>query len=223
MRGRGGSGSGLRGISILLFLIVITAPALSGCLSLMGEDAPRPSADLQVWPSKIQAGESVTLDARSSEANEGVLTKFTWDFGDGSSDETLIGFTSHRYNDWGRYEVVITVENDRGGTDSASVEVEVNGAPVLALDIPEQVKAGDIAVFDASDSYDPEGGILEVAWDLDWGVDSDDDGDSRNDVDNTSLRVEMPTSSSGQILGSITITDLDGGSTYMPWTLDILT
>jgi PKD repeat protein len=212
-----------RAATLLLSLLLI-APLLSGCISsLMGEDAPSPSANLQIWPNRIQQGESITLDARSSDAISGVITMFTWDFGDGSSDETLVGFTSHRYNDWGQYEISVTVENDKGGTDTVTSAVSVNGAPVLGLSMPEQVKAGDIAVFDASTSYDPEGGELDISWDLDWSKDSDGDGDNRNDVDSESLRVELPTGSSGQIIGSLTITDEDGGTTNSPWNLDILT
>jgi PKD repeat protein len=212
-----------RAATLLLSLLLI-APLLSGCISsLMGEDAPSPSANLQIWPNHIQQGESITLDARSSDAISGVITMFTWDFGDGSSDETLVGFTSHRYNDWGQYEISVTVENDKGGTDTVTSAVSVNGVPVLGLSMPEQVKAGDIAVFDASTSYDPEGGELDISWDLDWSKDSDGDGDNRNDVDSESLRVELPTGSSGQIIGSLTITDEDGGTTNSPWNLDILT
>jgi len=212
-----------RATTLLLSLLLI-APLLSGCISsLMGEDAPSPNAALQIWPNRIQQGESITLDARSSDAISGVITMFIWDFGDGSSDETLVGFTSHRYNDWGQYEISVTVENDKGGTDTVTSAVSVNGAPVLGLSMPEQVKAGDIAVFDASTSYDPEGGELDISWDLDWSKDSDGDGDNRNDVDSESLRVELPTGSSGQIIGSLTITDEDGGTTNSPWNLDILT
>jgi PKD repeat protein len=212
-----------RAATLLLSLLLI-APLLSGCISsLMGEDAPSPSANLQIWPNHIQQGESITLDARSSDAISGVITMFIWDFGDGSSDETLVGFTSHRYNDWGQYEISVTVENDKGGTDTVTSAVSVNGAPVLGLSMPEQVKAGDIAVFDASTSYDPEGGELDISWDLDWSKDSDGDGDNRNDVDSELLRVELPTGSSGQIIGSLTISDEDGGTTNSPWNLDILT
>lgn len=213
-----------RRATTLLLSLLLVAPLLSGCISsLMGEDAPSPSANLQIWPNHIQQGESITLDARSSDAISGVITMFIWDFGDGSSDETLVGFTSHRYNDWGQYEISVTVENDKGGTDTVTSAVSVNGAPVLGLSMPEQVKAGDIAVFDASTSYDPEGGELDISWDLDWSKDSDGDGDNRNDVDSELLRVELPTGSSGQIIGSLTITDEDGGTTNSPWNLDILT
>ena len=213
-----------RNAATILLSLLLVAPLLSGCLSsLLGDDAPSPSADLQIWPNHIQQGESITLDARSSDAISGVITLFTWDFGDGNSEETLVGFTSHRYNDWGQYEISVTVENDKGGTDTVTSAVSVNGVPVLGLSMPEQVKAGDIAIFDASTSYDPEGGELDVSWDLDWSKDSDGDGDNRNDADSKSLRVELPTGSSGQILGSLTIADEDGGAINTPWNLEILT
>ncbi|MGY8702425.1 MAG: PKD domain-containing protein [Candidatus Poseidoniales archaeon] len=213
-----------RSAATILLGLLLVAPLLSGCISsLLPDDAPSPSADLQVWPNRIQQGESITLDARSSDAISGVIIKFTWDFGDGSIDETLVGFTSHRYNEWGQYEVSVTVENDKGGTDTVTSQISVNGLPVIDISMPKQVKAGDIAVFDASTSYDPEGGELDVSWDLDWSKDSDGDGDNKNDVDFESLRVELPTGSSGQIIGSLTITDEDGGTAQTPWNLEILT
>ena len=106
-----------------------------------------------------------------------------------------------RYDAWGVFEAKVTVSNDRGGIDTTSVEIAVNGAPELNLVIPEQVKAGDIAVLDASASYDPEGERPSFEWDLDWSEDSDGDGDPRNDVDSTAARVELQTTNSGELTG----------------------
>jgi hypothetical protein len=83
----------------------------------------------------------------------------------------------------------------------------VNGAPVLDLTYPENPRAGDSILLDASASVDPEGNNLLFSWDLDWGVDSDGDGDGRNDVDSTENQVLLPTNKSGIYLGSVTIDD----------------
>ena len=207
--------------SVLAFLIIL-APMLSGCISLGDDDLPKPSADLEAWPTSIQQGDMVTFDARSSDTMEGIITNFIWDFGDGMSIETLVGLTSHKYGDWGTYDAKVTVENDKGGTDSETVQISVNGAPELLLNIPEQVKAGDIAVLDASSSFDPEGEEIEFSWDSDWSQDSDGDGDAKNDVDFTSSQIEIPTSNSREILGSVSISDPDGGISTTSWAIEVL-
>jgi PKD repeat protein len=149
----------------------------------------------------------VTFDARESDAVEGVITEYRWDFGDGEKRETVTGFTSHTYKMFGAYTVTLTVENDQGGVDDTVAVVVVNGAPVIDLKYPENPRAGDSILLDASASADPEGNELSFSWDLDWSVDSDGDGDVRNDVDSSLNQVLLPTNRSGIYLGSVTIDD----------------
>ena len=165
---------------------------------------------MEAYPKQIQEGEIVNFDARTSDPVEGVITGFKWDFGDGTSAETVIGYTSHQYTEYGIYNVRVTVTNDQGGEDVSTATIEVNGAPVLNLTIPELVRAGDSALLDASESYDPEGGELLFEWDLNWAEDSDGDTDPRNDVDETGPEVLLPTNRSGLIKASLTISDDDG-------------
>ena len=79
----------------------------------------------------------------------------------------------------------LTVTNDQGGTDSTSVLIRVNGAPVINLSMPEVVRSGDIILLDASKTVDPEGGALDFMWDLNFLEDTNGDGDTRNDIDST--------------------------------------
>ena len=153
----------------------------------------------------------VTFDARESDAIEGIITAYRWDFGDGETSETVTGFTSHVYNIFGAYTVSLEVENDQGGVDEAFTVVIVNGAPTIDLKYPENPRAGDAVLLDASGSVDPESGDLMYQWDLDWGVDSDSDGDGRNDIDSTEPQVLLPTNSSGLYVGSLTLDDGQGG------------
>jgi len=92
-------------ISLLLVLVILLS-SLAGCANIVG--AADPMAQMRVYPEEIEVGESITFDARESDPVEGVITQFRWDFGDRSSAETIVGFTSHRYTEWGTFVVVLT-------------------------------------------------------------------------------------------------------------------
>jgi len=207
--------------SFSLSMLILLSVFVSGCIGLDSTVDPR--ASLQAYPLSIQEGETVTFDARDSEAVEGVVTGFEWDFGNGQKAETVVGFTSHTYDSFGVYTVTLTVSNSQGGEDDISATIVVNGAPVLNLTIPEQVKSGDSAFLDASNSFDPEGKDLTFAWDLDWTTDSDSDGDQRNDIDATTPTVLVPTNSSGKIIGSLVISDGTEASVSESFTIEVTT
>ena len=212
-------GKGLK--SIFLSCLMVFSVLLSGCVAF--ESTVNPRAVLQAYPLYIQEGETITLDARDSEAVEGVITDFEWDFGNGKTAKTVIGFTSHTYEKFGIYTVTLTVKNSGGGEDEISTNIVVNGAPILNLTIPENIKAGESALLDASESFDPEGKELLYSWDLDWSEDSNNDGDNRNDVDAITSSVLLPTNKSGTKRGSLTISDGDGASQYTTFELEIST
>ena len=193
----------LKGLGLVLLMCSFS---LAGCTGIL-DTAPEPRATMEAYPLLIQEGEMVTFDARESDAVEGIITEYRWDFGDGEKRETVSGFTSHTYKMFGAYTVTLTVENDQGGVDETSAVVVVNGAPVIDLKYPENPRAGDSILLDASASADPEGNNLLFSWDLDWGVDSDGDGDGRNDVDSSDNQVLLPTNKSGIYVGSVTIDD----------------
>ena len=60
--------------------------SLAGCTGVL-DTTVDPRASLNAYPLQIQEGETVTFDARDSEAVEGVITSYTWSFGDGLSSE----------------------------------------------------------------------------------------------------------------------------------------
>lgn len=204
----------------LLICALLLVQLLTGCTGVL-ETTVDPRAALTAAPTEIQQGEEVTFDARASDAIEGVITEFSWDFGDGTKTSTIAGFTSHQYLKAGQFNVKMTVTNDQGGTDSTSILIRVNGAPQINLSIPEVVRSGDIILLDASNTMDPENGPLNFMWDLNFLEDSDGDGDTRNDIDSTEETVYLPTESSGTILGSLTVDDREGGVVTEQFTIDI--
>ena len=204
----------------LLLAALLLVQLTAGCTGVL-DSTVNPRAVLTATPMEIQQGEGVTFDARGSDAIEGIITEFQWDFGDGTKATTIAGFTSHQFLESGQFNVRLTVTNDQGGTDSSSVMVRVNGAPVLNLSIPSDVRSGDIVLLDASETMDPEGGELDFKWDLDFMSDSDGDGDPRNDIDSTDELVYLPTESSGTILGSLSVDDGQGGIVNQQFSIEV--
>ena len=192
--------------SLLMVGLLVCSSLLAGCTGGLNF-AVDPRANLTAYPLLIQEGETVTFDARESEPVEGVITQFLWDFGDGQTAETTTGFTSHRYETFGIFTAELTVVNDQGGQDRATSTISVNGAPNLILTYPDSIRSGDSVRLDASSSFDPEGEQLRFEWDLNWGEDSDGDGDMRNDIDATDSTVLLPTNRSGTIQGSLKAID----------------
>ena len=205
----------------LLIVMSMLLPMLAGCTGLGGP--PEPNARVEADRASINAGESVNFDARESTSPEStIITGYNWDFGDGSSKETIQGYTSHTFTEAGLYEITVTVVNDQGGDDSSTTLLTVNGFPKISLSMPTAIRTGDVVTLDASASSDPEGGELTTVWDLDRTVDSDNDGDATNDNDAMGSVHRFTPYESGNYTGSVTITDESDASATRIWNLSVL-
>ena len=205
----------------LFISTLLLVQLLAGCTSVL-DSTVDPRASLTVdGPTEIQQGEATNFDGRQSDAIEGVITEYSWDFGDGEQVTSILGYVSHQFLKAGQFNVKLTVTNDQGGTDSTSVLIRVNGAPVINLSMPEVVRSGDIILLDASKTVDPEGGALDFMWDLNFLEDTNGDGDTRNDIDSTEPLVYLPTISSGSIMGSLIVDDNEGGVASQQFSIDV--
>jgi chitodextrinase len=121
-------------------------------------------------PYKEAVGHAITFDASQSTDPDGDALTYAWDFGDGTKGSGVT--TSHAYASAGTFNVTVTVEDGRGGTNAASTTATiaapppVNRAPVAVVGGPYKALAGGAVAFDGSGSSDPDGDSLTYAWDF---------------------------------------------------------
>lgn len=120
-----------------------------------------PLADI-AGPNRVATGEAVTFDADASTDVDGVITRFAWDFGDGSTATGLR--PTHRFTSAGVYTVSLTVTDDADVANSTITRqhvVTVNPAPTAGLQTPPWVcPATDVPLRVAT----PDG--TTVTWDF---------------------------------------------------------
>ena len=129
-------------------------------------------APTAVAGSDVAAGPSplaVAFTGSSSVDNDGTIATYAWDFGDGSSSNQAD--PSHTYTTPGNYGAKLTVTDDNGATDSATVQIAVgrpaNIAPTaVAGATPSQRKVGQSFAFSSAGSGDTDGSIIAYAWDF---------------------------------------------------------
>ena len=204
----------------MLLGILMISHSLAGC---GGIGPGSPNAALTSDRATVNTGETINFDARTSTTpNPTIIDEFRWNFGDGEKKTTKQGVISHAFAKAGNFEVTVEVFNDNGDSDSASILVFVNAIPEIILNIPDFVKTGQEARLDASDSFDPEGGGVEIVWDFDANTDSDGDSDPLNDIDSRGLVTRITVTEAGNITGAVTITDDSGGKNTTLWTLRVI-
>jgi PKD repeat protein len=136
-----------------------------------------------------------------STAPGGQVMRYTWYFGDGNT-ETLAPNPKHTYTDPGLYEVLLQVEDDKGGSGIARELITVRAPdhqpPVAAVAASARLTARDQAVtFDATKSVaaPPDSTIKTYAWDF---------GDGQS---GSGATVEHAFKTDGRYAVTLTVTD----------------
>ena len=107
----------------------------------------------------------VTFDGtKSSDPDAGDVLAYSWNFGDSSLPAT--GSTAvHTYNTAGPFVATLTVTDGRGGSNSATANINVGTVPVGTIDTPaagKRYNAGDTISFSGSGT-DKEDGVLPAS------------------------------------------------------------
>lgn len=108
---------------------------------------------------------TVRFDASASSDEDGQITAYNWDFGDGSG---AVGIKpTHKFLKRGDYRVVLTVTDNDGLKGTATSIVTVSDPPLARFLMNPEIGVAPLRVhFDASTSNDPDGRILSYAWDF---------------------------------------------------------
>lgn len=132
------------------------------------ENVP-PSADIDANPTSGEAPLEVSFDASGSSDPDGKIESYYWDLGDGSTSGQESG--TYTYSDQGEYTVTLTVTDDGGATDTASVTISVspstNQPPTANFTVsPESGEVPLEVDLDGSSSSDPDQNISSYSWDF---------------------------------------------------------
>jgi PKD repeat protein len=119
-------------------------------------------------PSQAAVGQAITFDGSHSTASSPIVS-YAWDFGDGTQAGGSI--VSRGYEKAGRYVVTLTVTDQNGLSDSASLRIQIDEPtptpepPRAEIRGPAQGDVGETVTFDGrgSQSANP---IVNYAWDF---------------------------------------------------------
>lgn len=131
-------------------------------------------------------GEDYEFDGSLSQVEDGKITKYSWDFGDGS-DEVKTRSVTHAFETAGTYTVTLTIYDQDGNSDVTTLEVkakEEGATPTAKFTTSPAMENGAVSgsvpltvSFDANSSTDPDDDIIDYEWDFDNDGEVDDTGD----------------------------------------------
>ncbi len=157
-----------------------------------------PEAVAEADPETGTAPLEVMLSGSKSRDTDGSIVSYQWDFGDGDNGSGVT--VAHTYAA-GNYTATLTVTDNAGGTDAATVDVSVNASPTAAISASPLTGDEPLTVlFDASGSADSDGSIVSYQWNF---------GDGYSGSGTTPGHLYA---SAGQYTAMLVVTDDDGAT-----------
>ena len=124
-----------------------------------------PLASLSASLNKGLVPLKVTFDASLSEDVDGNISSYDWNFGDGSSGWGKV--ISHIYKKAGKFTASLEVTDNDGKSDTSSIEIRVFQGPIAVFTANPSTGVLPLEViFDATESFHPEGKKLSFLWDF---------------------------------------------------------
>jgi PKD repeat protein len=131
-----------------------------------------PQAVINIMPLQPEMGMVVNFNASQSHDPDGKIALYEWSFGDGDiAKGASKSACPHIYLESGKFQVNLTVTDNEGDTGFKTLKVNVT-EPLpepIATYSPAEPKVNDVVTFDATQSKDNRGRIVECEWDFDDG------------------------------------------------------
>ena len=155
-------------------------------------------------PTTGKAPLSVSFSSAGTVDNDGTITGYSWNFGDGSPVSTDENPT-HTYTAQGVYTATLSVTDDNGdvGTGTVTFNVAAPNVPatVVASGTPTESRAPFTVNFSSAGSNDADGTIVSYLWDF------GDGSPTSSDANPSHLY-----STVGTYTATLTLTDSDGAT-----------
>jgi len=138
---------------------------------------PPPVAAIDA-PAFVAQGADVRFDGTGSSTEarpaNNRITRYHWRMGDGgeiiqNEGDADFGRPVYRFKDHGTYRVELTVTDQQGvacNTAMTSHTIAVNAPPIARAGGDRDLLTGEIGVFDATASSDPDGSVASYWWDF---------------------------------------------------------
>lgn len=170
-----------------------------------------PTAMVTAAPTAGPSPLTVAFDASGS-TDSGTIATYAWSFGDGSTGTGVT--TSHTYTLVGSFTAVVTVTDNYGATDTASIGITVsaplNASPTASFTATPASGANPLTVqFNAGASSDSDGSIASYAWDFG-------DGDT-----GTGITATHTYTTPGVYVALLTVTDDEGATDTTDQTITV--
>ena len=182
---------------VAIYPSVLTADQVRANYQLV--KAPPPNVNPTAAFTSTTSGGTANFDASTSSDDDGTVTGYAWNFGDGSTGSGVT--TQHVYSAGGTYTVTLTVTDNQGGTDTVSHTVTAvlsNQAPIASI---SATASGLAVALDGSASHDPDGTITAYSWNF---------GDGS--VGSTEAKPQHQYATDGTYVVSLTVTDNAGAT-----------
>ena len=123
----------------------------------------KPVADFTYSPNNPKIDQTIYFDASHSYDLEGEITRYHWDFGDGSTGAGKL--ISHKYNDFGIYPVTLTVWDEKNASSSITKNIIISGVRADFTYKPNYILVNSSVNFIDNSTSAPEN-LTEWYWDF---------------------------------------------------------
>lgn len=131
--------------------------------------AARPTVSFTTSPASPVEDQITTFTATTTVATNHRITRYDWNWGDGTTSQTSNASITHTFSDKGSFVVTVTVTDDLSQTASSTASVTVgSGVTASFTNSPTNATTADTVQFNGSDSTAPGGATIEI-WSWDFG------------------------------------------------------